>query len=422
MANLSLQNYLNTQHAYVHTYERYASDTAFLWLLRSQAATQPHYTARDILALEHRIEAGLDGLTTSVDMGWQACEEALELQEPGEVFTTMVIALRSHEAHKIQKAVEAGLENDLATPGLISAVGWLSAEITTPWTERFLKGKAMSHKYLGLAACSVRRQDPGEILNNILQRDDCQQHEKLYARALRLVGELRRQDCMPAINAAMTADNNDIRFWANWSAVLLGHHAGLHNLQPFVFTAEPHQHLAIQLAFRVLPVETARQWITSLSKDESQIRAVIKACGALGDPHAINWLIHKMQDPEVARLAGEAFSSITGIDLKKNQLLIDVPDVSPGVADDDINDNNIDRDEDEDLPIPDTEEITAIWLAHGLNFIVGHRYFMGHPVAPDVLKETLSNGTQRQRHAAAMALALHEHGMPLPNTCARISA
>ncbi len=401
-------------------YEQYVNNASFLWVLRSVVIEQSHYEASDLFELEQRIDAQLDGLMISLDIGWQACEEALKLQEPGEVFTAMMIAMRSHEIYKIQKAVEIGLENELALPGLISAMGWLPGEITTPWTERFLNGKDMKHKYLGLATCSVRRQDPGEVLTNILRRNDCRQHEKLYARALRLVGELRRQDCMPAINAAMYDDNETISFWANWSAVLLGHRASVKNLEPLVFKAGPCQELAIQLVFRILPIEQAREWVSRLSEDESQIRAVIKATGVLGDPHAINWLISKMQNPLLAKLAGESFLLITGIDLEKHNLQIDVPDHTPPVED--IDDDNIELDQDENLPFPDVTKVEAIWRNHGQNFIIGRRYFMGHPVTPEILKEKLAGGTQRQCHAAAMELALNENDVQLPNTRARILA
>lgn len=413
----SIPHYLNFKKAYNSTYEQYASDAAFLWILRSIATNQPHYNANDLFELEQRIETQLDGLMTSIDMGWQACDDALQFQEPGELFTAMVTAMRSHEAHKIQKAVEAGLENELATPGLISAMGWLPAGISNPWTERFLKGKEMSHKYLGMAVCSVRRQDPGEILSNILQRDDCQQDEKLYTRALRLVGELRRQDCMPAINAAMAVENSDIRFWANWSAVLLGHRASVHNLKAFVFNTGPHQNQAIQLAFRSLPIEIARKWVSKLSEDESQVRIVIKAAGALGDPHAINWLIEKMKNPALARLAGEAFANITGVDLKQNQLLIDPADQPPAPPDDAL---DIALDEDEHLAYPDAEKVMALWRNYGKSFSIGHRYFMGHLIAAEALKDALVKGNQRQRHAAAMELALNQQGVPLPNANARV--
>jgi len=417
-----MTNFQRDQAAYHEIYEQYANDASFLWLLRSITINQPHVDARDLLALEQRITAQLDGLMASVDVGWQVCEEALEQQGAGEVFTAMVVAMRSHEGKKIQLAVQAGLNNEPAMPGLISAMGWLPDEMAVPWIGRFLNGKDMAHKYLGLASCSVRRHDPAELLSTILQRRDCHQHEQLYARALRLVGELRRQDCMPALNIAMSAENKGVRFWAHWSAVLLGHRGNLEDLKPFVFNPGRYQIQAIQVAFRVLPVEQAREWISQLSEDEAQVRAVIKATGVLGDPHAVNWLVSKMEEPSLAKLAGKSFAYITGVDLKKQQLAIDEPDNYPVIPADDTDDHNIELDEDEHLLYPDVEKVAAQWRHHGQNFIVGRRYFMGQVITPALLKSTLTNGTQCHRHAAAMELALSENGMRLPNTNARILA
>ncbi len=408
------------KHTYKDFYEHNVEDASFLWVLRSTRIEQPHYTAHDIHALEQRMETRLDGLMTALDPGWEACEAALAFQDPGEVFTAMVTAMRSHEAGKIKMAVDAGLENAPATPGLISAMGWLPDELANPWTERFLNGKEMAHKYLGLATCSVRRQNPGEHLMRILQRSDCQQHEKLYCRALRLIGELRRQDCMPAIHQAIHDDNENIRFWASWSAVLLGYRASAHHLQNFVFRTNPYQNQAIQLAFRALPVQQAQEWINKLSEDKDQTRAVIKATSALGDPHAINWLINTMQNPALAKLAGESFTLITGIDIKAHQLVLEAPDSI--VAIDDTDDDIIDQEDDENLPIPDAEKVAAIWSQQSPHYIIGQRYFMSQPMGAEHLKEILISGTQRQRHAAALELALSESDVPLPNTRAKIPA
>jgi uncharacterized protein (TIGR02270 family) len=406
--------------AYKGIYEQYANDASFLWLLRSISVNQPHYDARDMLELEQRLAAQLDGLMTSVDIGWEVCEEALELQEAGEVFTAMVVAMRSHESRKIQQAVEVALQHELAMPGLVSAMGWLPDEIATPWIGRFLNGKEMGHKYLGIASCSVRRHDPGELLSTILQRSDCQQHELLYARALRLVGELRRQDCMPALHIAMNAEHEGVRFWANWSAVLLGDRGNIDYFKPLIFKSGPNQIQAIQVAFRIMPVEQARQWISQLSEDEVQVRAVIIATGVLGDPHAVNWLISKMADAALAKLAAESFSYITGIDLEKQKLTIATPDGNALMPNDDVGDDNVALDEDENLPYPDADKISAIWRQQGQSYIVGRRYFMGQPIATAILNETLSGGNQRQRHAASLELGLNEDQVQMPNTRARI--
>ena len=411
---------VSNHYAYKDIYEQYVVNASFLWVLRSVVLEQPHYYPDDMRQLEQRIEAQLDGLMTSVDLGWQVCEEALELQEPGEVFTAMVVALRSQDSAKIQTAVEAGLGVKPALPGLVSAMGWLSENIADTWTQRFLRSKEIKYKYLGIASCSIRRQDLGDILTNILQREDCRQDEMLYARALRLAGELRRHDCLPLLNNVLNAESDAVRFWANWSATLLGSQTNAQVIKSFVMQSGPYQALAIQLAFRVLSVEKAREWISALAKDEAQIRAAIKATGVLGDPHAVNWLIGKMRELSVAKLAAEAFSFITGINLEEYQLAVEETEGSPAIPNDDPTDGNVELDEDENLPYPDVGKVAAFWRKSSQNFTPGQRYFMGKPVSPEVLKHTLAHGSQRQRHSAALELALSDSHAPLFNTRARV--
>ena len=221
--------------AYNEIYERFVDDAAFLWVLRSIAVDQPHYDQGELYELEQRIEAQLDGLLTSIDQAWLVCLKALDLEEPGEVFVATVVAFRSHDMNKIQHSVEVGLSNEYAVKGLISALGWLPGKLVHPWIKKFLSSKDLDHKYLALAACSVRRENPGEYLNKILERDDCKQHEILYARALRLIGEIGRQDLMPYLVEAIDAEQDDIRFWSNSSALLLGNRSTVLNLEPFVF-------------------------------------------------------------------------------------------------------------------------------------------------------------------------------------------
>lgn len=412
---------LDLERTYRDQYERGVVDAAFLWLLRSIAVDQPHYTLPDLGELERRLDAQLDLLMSSLDIGWQACEAALALQQPGEVFTATVIALRSHDIEKIKTAIQASLGAQETFKGLVSALGWLPAEIARPWLERLLKGKDMNHKYLGVAACSLRRENPGELLTDILKREDCRQHANLHARALRLVGELRRQDLMPALQAALNAKDTTLAFWATWSAILLGQHALVKNLQPYALKPGPHQARAIQMAFRVLPVEQGREWISALAKDSGNPRAVITATGILGDPHAVNWLISKMTDPQQARLAAEAFTLITGIDLEKHKLTAAPPSDQAPIPNDDAMDTNIGLDDDENLPWPHAEQIAALWRNHGQHFLVGRRYFLGKVIAPDWLKSKLEDSTQRHRHAAALELALVDSQSRLINTRARVT-
>jgi len=412
----------NEMNAYKDIYEQYVTEASFLWILRSIALDQPHYTGEEVAELERRIEAQLDGLMSEVDAAWEICLETLEYEQPGEVFTAAVVAFRSFDVAKIQLAVEAGLKNERTLKAFVSALGWLSGNLVHSWIKKFFSSKDMDHKYLALAACSVRRENPAEYLNRILERDDCRENERIYARALRLIGEFRRQDLSQSLSRAMASDNDEIKFWANWSTILLGNKSAVRNLEPYVLNPGPHQFDAINIVFRVLSVEQARDLISKLADDDTQTRAVIKATGVLGDPHAVNWLISNMSNPEFARISAEAMCFITGIDLEQYQLIDETPaDVAPQPDDDAANDD-VSLDEDENLSWPDAEKVSRVWMNLGMNFTAGNRYFLGRSITPELLNEKIQNAYQRQRHAAAMELALLNTPVPLQNTRARVES
>ena len=402
--------------AYRDIYEQYVDNASFLWILRSIAVNQPHYYPSDIQELDQRIEAQLDGLMTAIDAAWPVCLDALELLEPGELFTAANVAFRSHDMSKIQHVVEIGLSDENLMKGLISALGWLPGKIVHSWIKKFLTSKDLNHKYLAIAACSVRRDNPEEYLNRILEREDCRQHLPLYARSLRLIGELRRQDLMPYLDAALKAEDESVQFWAIWSSILLGNHQLVKQMEPFVFNSGPYQELALNIAFRVLPVEQARDWISRLAKSEGQERNVVKATGILGDPHAINWLINKMKDDTLAKLAGEAFTLITGIDLEQQELIDESRDTSPDLDEEDIEAESVELDEDENLPWPDYEKVQKQWMSLGRNFIAGQRYLLGKTLSATYLKPLLDQSNQRQRQAICLELSLIDPATPLLNS------
>lgn len=403
-------------------YEQYVEEASFLWLMRSFAVDQPHYNAEDVAELEQRIQGHLNGLITAPDLAWEICDQALELEGPGELFVAAYVAFTSNLQAHIQKVVEVGLATDICFAGLVSVFGWLPATLSRPWIERLLHSKDLRHKYLALAGCSIRRENPGEILAQLLQRQDCIRHKKLYMRALRLVGELKRHDLVAALTRAMQHEDSDVVFWASWSAVLLGDMTAISTLESYVFTPGSYQDLAIDMVFRVTPVDQSRQLIVRLAENPEQQRSVIRAVGVLGDPHAIDWLIAKTQDTKLTRLAGEAFSMITGIDLEVNQLNQAEPDDYQPVPIEDVADDNVALDDDENLPWPNPAALGLFWKDIRQQFINGQRYFLGAQIEPGMLTAHLRSATQRKRHAAALELALRDPAQVLLNTRSKESA
>lgn len=397
--------------AYCNFCEQIADDVSFLRVLRGIVINQPNFYKQDLINLDARIDTKFDAMMSMPEESWKICSAAMDIQQVGEIFTAAVLAFRSLDVAKIQYVIGVGLSSQEGFKGLVSAMAWLPGRFCHSWIKKFLTSKDLNHKYLAIAACSLRREDPRDYLTAILKREDCLAHAKLYARSLRLIGELKRRDLVAALPIALKSDNPDILFWASWSSIMLGDNSALKNLQPYSLKVNIHQSRAIELAFRVLPVEIAREWISLLAKDAAQIRQVITATAVLGDPHAVNWLIAQMRVPELSRLAGEAFTTITGIDLLEHKLFLDeIPNLDHqlpnGDSADDINDDNVALNDDEQLPFPDVDKIAAVWQKYQQRFIPAKRYFMGQLIGVDHIERVYISGNQRQRRAAALELAL----------------
>src|SRR5262249_35410179 len=153
--------------------------------------------------------------------------------------------------------------------------------------------------------------DPGELLTKAFQEELPQ----VRSEALRLAGTLGRHQFVSTI-ANTVCDEPECFVWAAHSAVLLGDRGGaLGGLAQAAVRAGPRRSRAFRLALQALTLNAARGVLQSLGRGSKDLRWVIQGGGIAGDPTYIPWLIGHMADDQYARLAGEAFSSITGADL-----------------------------------------------------------------------------------------------------------
>jgi uncharacterized protein (TIGR02270 family) len=126
----------------------------------------------------------------------------------------------------------------------------------------------------------------------------------------------------------------------------------------------------------------------------------------------------QMRVENTARLAGEAFSLITGADFVQSGLERKQPPEFESGPNDDPDDPDVTMDPDDGLPWPDLQRVEAWWSANASRFQAGTRYFIGAPVTREHCIGVLKTGYQRQRILAAHYLCLLEPGMPLFNTSA----
>lgn len=172
------------------------------------------------------------------------------------------------------------------------------------------------------------------------------------------------------------------------------------------------------MALSGMSTDQGQAWLKVLASNPGTLRLAVQAAGVIGDPTHVPWLIQQMANPQMARVAGESFSYITGIDLAYDDLDTDKPEGFEAGPTENPEDENVEMDADEDLPWPDPQLIEKWWSTHRIEFTNGTRFLLGKPMTLDSLNQALRTGRQRQRTAAAIELAMRQPGTALFNTSA----
>jgi uncharacterized protein (TIGR02270 family) len=389
---------------------QHVQEAGFLHAIRSAITTAPYVRLRQIRRFDDRLSAHLDGLRVAGKHAWPLCDAELETPTPSNVFTVAVSAIESRAVRRLDQLFALVETVPDAQRGLKSAFGWVERDHLRDIVAGMLASANAFLRLVGIAACAMHRVDPGKARDAALESPD----SALCARALRASGELGRRDLLPMCLSMLKADDPESRFWAAWSAVLLGNRsAGLDALKTFGEVSGPFRARAFRLSLLAMDQEEGQGWLRQFAQIPDNLRWLVQGSGIAGDPTYVAWLIQHMADQKIARLAGEAFSLITGLDLAYSHLECKPPEGGGAGPNDDPNDPNVQMDQDDGLPWPDPERIARWWEANGSRFTPGSRYFLGAPVTRENALRALKEGFQRQRILAAHYLCLLEPGTVL---------
>jgi uncharacterized protein (TIGR02270 family) len=399
--------------------EQHAEEAAFLWTTRDRALRSANYSLKDLSGLDERVEAHLDGLRVAGQFGWQLCEQALDKEEPGRVFAAGVLAFDSGDLGRIYRVLETACLVPELERELISALGWLSYSKVERYIQELLSSERPEIRRIGIAASAVHRRDPGQPLVQAL----ADPNHRLRARALKACGEIGRIGRLPAILPSVSDPDDACRFFAAWSAARLGDRSPkvINALCEIAAGHTQYAERAIGMALRVMDLQQAKAWHRQLRRDPTRLRTAAIAGGIIGDPEGGEYLIDLMDIPTIARVAGEAFSMITGVDLSDEHLSGEKPEGFEAGPTEDPEDENVAMDPDENLPWPVAALVAKWWNKHRAQFQTGRRYLKGKEITVQSLRELLLSGNQPERAAAALELALKEPTQPLLEVRARVA-
>jgi uncharacterized protein (TIGR02270 family) len=389
---------------------QHVEDAAILHAVRVRHAADPHVSLEQLHRIDERLAAHLDGIVVGGGHAAGFLDASLEDPSAAACFAIGVYALSTRSVALLDRLHALAATLPPASRGLRSAFGWAEPAQLQGIVAEALESPQPHRRLAAIAASAMHRVDPSIVQRRRLEDAD----PFVRARVMRAAGELGMRELVSQLASASGDDDAACRFWASWSAVLLGdRQRALATLRAIAVEPGPHRDRAMQLALLASTPAAGQELLRSFSSDPAQRRVLIRGIGLMGDPALVPWLVEQMANDRLTRAAGEAFSLITGADLAALDLERKPPEGRETGPNDDPDDADVAMDPDDGLPWPDVDRITRWWSANSRRFIAGHRFFVGEPVTPEHCVEVLKSGYQRQRMLAAFHRSLLQPGTPL---------
>lgn len=383
---------------------QHAENAASLWLQRHHAVTEPHYDFTDLMQLDDRVDANLEGLRLAGPAAHDLLDDMIRAGDGGSLFAKTVLLLESDQATDLEAWIDQVDAEGTLVDELEAAFAWVNPVFLRSTVAQFLQSEHPIGVTVALKACLAHGRIPTKQLPQLLRHPDT----AIRCAALNCAAESGQRQLMAHSQSCATADSEQERLCCARALAFLGdqeHASAL--LEPIALSGSAFGSTATTLYALLHDTRAVRTLLRQLHALGGRDRDVIRGFGLLGDPSVIPWLIERTHDPLLSRLAGESIAMIWGVDLADADL--DSSDVPEALVDGGVNDNpddpNITLSEDDDLPWPDAERLEHWWSTIA-NPNPGTRLLAGRHRDATGLGSVLLGGMQRQRQSASIALAL----------------
>ena len=345
---------------------RHAGDAAFYWQQHDGSVHSPLVGLPQLLEFDRLLDAHLDGLRVAGEPGWEiALAQLQRWQRAPEVFVCAVLALEHADPGTCLAAVWAVVEKNPSRMlrGLISALAWVPTEQGVGWCRHWLSdGTPVPLAVAAWRALAIRQRQSGEAtlagdaamvaaIRHALPQAVASPNVHLRAAACRLLPQWDESQLLPLLQdteprvraeAAMglmqalhrnaQVANPRVRLTAAQRQDLQSQAAGV----LWSVTHEACQHLSTLSGLpRTQAQHRLMRWLCHLGLAAPMgLAGIAKLIDLLpprlalwfvlhhGDGHYLPWVVQRLSDPEVSRLAGWVWSAMTGVSLHHRGLAL----------------------------------------------------------------------------------------------------
>jgi uncharacterized protein (TIGR02270 family) len=409
--------------------EEHLDETAFLYGMRQDRLSAPHYTLEDVrIGPEARLLAHLDGLVVA---GRVVRERLLfptlrdEEADPERVAAAALAVLAGEDADAAVDAVVAALQHAQA-PRLEALCAALCLAELPQIPQRLSREISKENPPFVLAAMlrvlGAYGTDTGALLLGFLQSEE----PVVVEAALMVAAVTRRLDCLSRCERLVDSDLASTRNAAIDASLVMGSNlAWAACLRRASQPTSEDGHCLLLCSLLGSPQEHRR--LAALLETDTEVASALWALGFAGRPEYLHLVIPLLDhaDPRLSKLAGETFVAVTGCapemvasngapDEQHRAPLTpthEMPPLDEEDLDADLAPSAVDL-----LPVLSGSAARDWWHNHRQQFSEGIRFLAGQPLALGRLHDALRNGSARRRQPWALGTWIASRGQYLVST------
>jgi uncharacterized protein (TIGR02270 family) len=391
-------------------YEQHLEEAAFLWSQWEQALVAPDYVLAEVTQLEERLQAHVDGLVLGGEpVARRLLLPALASDEPELIRMAAFALLPGRTAGSSDTVLERiRSADDAALAALQRALELLEPSHFPPWLQLLPQEENPRLQVLGLEVLGFHQCAPAAVCRALASHES----PKLAAAALRAACRSRVELAPAVLEQALASSSPAVRDAALEAGALKGHRA----TRAACWAAIQARTLASPLPLLLLALggdERELKQLQALLSDEVLRPDVLWALGFSGCVACADTCLEFMRQGSVARLAGEAFSAITGLRIEGPYVAESKgPEPEEPIP---LEEENLDADLGskltDTLPLPHADAISTWWQQARPQMEPQRRYLEGRLLDSHVLLDALTHSSMRRRHVLALELALRSRGV-----------